>query len=110
MSKIITTRCGVSSGGELASVKSIKATIEINVPEGFSYAQLHAELAEQAIDCIRDTIRSRLDPSPSCISELTAAGKELQATKGMEFARGWIQAALDPARYTVSDELVVSLI
>jgi hypothetical protein len=112
MSKTITTSCGVQSGNDsdLASVKAIKATIEIKIPEGVSYAQMHAELAEQAMDCVRDTIRSRLDPTPSCISELTAAGKELQATKGTEFARKWIQGTLDPARYTVSDELVVSLI
>ena len=103
----MTASCGVSSG---ESAKTIRATIEIHIPEGVSYAQVHAELAEQAIDCIRSTIRSRLDPTPEHIAELTDAGKDLQTTKGTEFVRGWIQAALDPAVYAVSDELVVSLI
>ena len=107
MSRTIKINCGVSKGDPPAA---IRAEIEMIIPEGISHAQLYKELAAQAEDCIKSAICSRLDPSPVHISELTKVAKDFQTTRGAEFARGWLQAALDPARYAVSDELVISLI
>jgi hypothetical protein len=105
MTAPITTRCRFGLTSTQGAI--IKADIEISIPAGVAYAQIYEDIAEPAASSFRAAVRSRLDPSAEDLSILTASAKELGATQGEEFAKGWIQGVLDPKKYRVLEGYAV---
>jgi len=52
-------------------------------------------------------MRSRLDPPPEDLRILLDTAKKLRDSRGISYARGWLESGLDPMRFRVTDELDV---